>query len=340
MSVVLGADEEPETQPACRSNTPPFPATDATMPAHTRNRLLALQPAALFALSTGSVVVLTCLVLGCCPVGLGWAARLGTLAGLVGGVGMLVCGWLLCRSAACISAPLADSLRGADHSGRLQVGVETVKAATPSGVESGRAKHHFLVRLSHEVRTPLGGILGMTELLRDTPLTAEQSRHLDTIHQSAETVLAVFAQVIEFAQREAAEGVSGAPSAILVVLAAEQERHALVQHLTAWGYQAVGVPTGRAALAALLRAVVEGNSFALVLVAEHLPDLSAREVLRRLRERVDCPPLAILLGHSEKDLPAPSGFAAVLSRPAVPAELRQAVRQALARSDARVSERT
>jgi DNA-binding response OmpR family regulator len=112
-------------------------------------------------------------------------------------------------------------------------------------------------------------------------------------------------------------------------VASDEERVALEGHLTGWGFQAVGAPTGRAALAELLRAGVEGTPFALVLIAEHLPDLSAREVLRRLRGRLAAAPPAILLGHSEKDLPAPAGFAAVLPRPVAAADLRQTVRQVL-----------
>jgi CheY-like chemotaxis protein len=132
---------------------------------------------------------------------------------------------------------------------------------------------------------------------------------------------------------------AGSP-AVLVVLSSDEEREAVLASLTAWGFRVLGVPSGRAALTELLRAGVEGNPFALVLIAEHLPDLSAREVLRRLRGRLDTAPPAILLGHSEQDLPAPAGFSVVLARPAVPAELRQAVRQALSHEGSRVSELT
>jgi CheY-like chemotaxis protein len=127
-------------------------------------------------------------------------------------------------------------------------------------------------------------------------------------------------------------------AAVLVVLSNDEERRSVEGHLTDWGYQAVGVSTGRDALAELLRAAVEGNPFSLLLIAEHLPDLSAREVLRRLRGRHDAPPPAILLGHSEMDLPGPAGFVAVLSRPASAGELRQAVRQALSQGEPPMSE--
>jgi hypothetical protein len=66
-----------------------------------------------------------------------------------------------------------------------------------------------------------------------------------------------------------------------------------------------------------------------VLIEEHLPDLSAREVLQRLRDRSDCPPPALLFGHTENDLPLPDGVCAVLPRGVCAVQLQQVVLRAI-----------
>ena len=51
------------------------------------------------------------------------------------------------------------------------------------------AKSAFLAAASHEIRTPMNGIIGMAEILAETPLSAEQSSHVETIRQSGESLL-------------------------------------------------------------------------------------------------------------------------------------------------------
>jgi PAS domain S-box-containing protein len=115
---------------------------------------------------------------------------------------------------------------------------------------------------------------------------------------------------------------------VLVVLAHDQDRLALERHLSDWGIRATSARNGRQALTELLRAVVEGSPYGLVLIEEHLPDLSAREVLHRLRHRSEAPPPALMLGRSETDVPLPDGVLAVLPRRATPLQTYQAVLRA------------
>ena len=58
-----------------------------------------------------------------------------------------------------------------------------------------RAKSTFLATMSHEMRTPLNGVIGLSDLLADSPLKREQRDFVKTIHTSAHTLLALIDDV-------------------------------------------------------------------------------------------------------------------------------------------------
>ena len=69
---------------------------------------------------------------------------------------------------------LATAIYQALYLCRTQAARDAAQAAT-------RAKSEFLANMSHDIRTPMNGVIGMTELLLDTPLTPEQHEYAKTV---------------------------------------------------------------------------------------------------------------------------------------------------------------
>ena len=80
---------------------------------------------------------------------------------------------------------------------------QALEAARDAAEAASRARAKFLAIVSHEVRTPINGVIGISGLLLDSELSAEQRHYAEALRESAEDLLRIINDILDFSKLEA-----------------------------------------------------------------------------------------------------------------------------------------
>ena len=137
--------------------------------------------------------------------------NLGVLRLFCNQVGISITNALLFKRIARVSASntsmIESQKRALGKAREAEIKAKNAEAEAKENVrlkeEAAKAKSIFLANVSHELRTPLNGVIGMSELLKETPLNDDQKEFANSIRVCADTLLIVINDILDYSKLEA-----------------------------------------------------------------------------------------------------------------------------------------
>lgn len=86
---------------------------------------------------------------------------------------------------------------------KLRAAAEDLALARDQALQAARIKAEFLANISHEIRTPMNAVIAMSDLLLRTPLADEQREYATIIHKSADALLDLISDILDYSKIEA-----------------------------------------------------------------------------------------------------------------------------------------
>jgi len=88
---------------------------------------------------------------------------------------------------------------------KTKMAEKNLRQTTKDVEAANQAKSEFLANMSHEIRTPMNAILGMAELLAETPLSREQEKYVHLFHDAGENLLTLINDILDLSKVEAGQ---------------------------------------------------------------------------------------------------------------------------------------